>query len=557
MRYILFFSVTLLLFASCGVDANNIMGIDERRYTSYDTVSTKCGQYLYSIGVQDCLRKDKDTNYVFSPLGMSALFTMVKEGSSGRTREELQKSMCVYSDIMAGYVRTLSNAYDPLAEDGRPAVVKVADAFAVSGRCRMRPRFFERMRSVFSAETMELNFSSARKTETISKWMERQMSGNSGARQDAVLCLSNNVYALNATGFKGAWRDGFDKSKTKQKCFYQYDGRKTTVDMMARSEYFYYMHNDTMQVVSLPFFTRGKVVAGMHECSMYVVLPRKGYTLDDVMKTLRGSYYGDFKRHFELKRVNIRLPRFTIHSTIDAQKLMRSLGARHMDEFDSITVKPLSLTQAHLTADISVDENGIMDKKAVERAYVSDNPLYHNTTVYNFNANHPFIYMLVDEDNDEILFMGQYTKGLIERDDKWQSITYTGKEDKPEPLVYAVTREALNAEAYHPDKKDVYDVVEQMPSFNGGNMALMKYIENHLSYPVVAEREGIQGRVILQFIVEKDGRLSDIRVARSVDPQLDAEAVRIVASMPEWIPGRNGDEVVRVRYTLPVTFRLP
>ena len=103
----------------------------------------------------------------------------------------------------------------------------------------------------------------------------------------------------------------------------------------------------------------------------------------------------------------------------------------------------------------------------------------------------------------------------------------------------------------------VYDVVEQMPSFNGGNMALMKYIENHLSYPVVAEREGIQGRVILQFIVEKDGRLSDIRVARSVDPQLDAEAVRIVASMPEWIPGRNGDEVVRVRYTLPVTFRLP
>ena len=102
----------------------------------------------------------------------------------------------------------------------------------------------------------------------------------------------------------------------------------------------------------------------------------------------------------------------------------------------------------------------------------------------------------------------------------------------------------------------VFEVVEQMPSFPGGDVALMQYLSKNIKYPPVAEEMGIQGRVICTFVVERDGSVSDIRIAKSVDPSLDKEAIRVVSSMPKWIPGRQNGQMVRVKYTLPVTFRL-
>ena len=101
-----------------------------------------------------------------------------------------------------------------------------------------------------------------------------------------------------------------------------------------------------------------------------------------------------------------------------------------------------------------------------------------------------------------------------------------------------------------------YDVVEEMPSFPGGQIALMSYLNSHIEYPVVAQENGVQGRVIISFVVEADGRIDEAEVARSVDPSLDREALRVVKSMPKWIPGKQNGECVRVRYSVPVVFRL-
>ncbi len=100
------------------------------------------------------------------------------------------------------------------------------------------------------------------------------------------------------------------------------------------------------------------------------------------------------------------------------------------------------------------------------------------------------------------------------------------------------------------------DVVEQMPSFPGGQSALLQYLSSNIKYPVVAEENGVQGRVIVTFVVEKDGSITDVRVVKSVDPSLDKEAQRVVKSMPKWIPGKQNGSAVRVKYTVPVTFRL-
>jgi protein TonB len=106
------------------------------------------------------------------------------------------------------------------------------------------------------------------------------------------------------------------------------------------------------------------------------------------------------------------------------------------------------------------------------------------------------------------------------------------------------------------EETKVFDVVEQMPSFPGGPSALMQFLSSNIKYPVVAEENGVQGRVVCTFVVEKDGSITDVRVIKSVDPSLDKEAMRVVKSMPKWIPGKQNGSAVRVKYTVPVTFRL-
>jgi len=108
-----------------------------------------------------------------------------------------------------------------------------------------------------------------------------------------------------------------------------------------------------------------------------------------------------------------------------------------------------------------------------------------------------------------------------------------------------------------PEKTEVFRSVEQMPTFPGGDAALMKHLSENIEYPVEAAAANIQGRVVLQFVVTPDGTVGDVKVVRSVDPSLDAEAVRVVKTLPPFNPGRQGGHPVPVWYTLPIQFKLP
>ncbi|MEZ3575901.1 MAG: energy transducer TonB [Muribaculaceae bacterium] len=99
-------------------------------------------------------------------------------------------------------------------------------------------------------------------------------------------------------------------------------------------------------------------------------------------------------------------------------------------------------------------------------------------------------------------------------------------------------------------------MVEQKPEFNGGEAAMYKWLSENIVYPSAASEEGVQGRVVVEFVVGKDGSITNVRVLRPRHPALDKEAVRVVKAMPKWIPGRNNGQPVKVTYTLPVTFKL-
>ena len=106
------------------------------------------------------------------------------------------------------------------------------------------------------------------------------------------------------------------------------------------------------------------------------------------------------------------------------------------------------------------------------------------------------------------------------------------------------------------DSDKTYDVAEEMPEFPGGPQALMKYLSENVCYPKSAFDANVQGRVIVQFVVDKDGTIRDAKIVRSVDPALDAEAQRVIYAMPKWNPGRQNGEAIAMKYTLPITFRL-
>ncbi len=140
------------------------------------------------------------------------------------------------------------------------------------------------------------------------------------------------------------------------------------------------------------------------------------------------------------------------------------------------------------------------------------------------------------------------------------ALNVQGNDDGGAVLRTTMTTIAAPA-APEPEKKEevetkVFDMVEQMPSFPGGEAALMEWLNKHIHYPAIAQENGVEGRVIVQFVVGHDGSISGVTIARSVDPSLDQEAKRVVRAMPKWIPGKQNGKSVNCKFTLPVTFRL-
>lgn len=137
----------------------------------------------------------------------------------------------------------------------------------------------------------------------------------------------------------------------------------------------------------------------------------------------------------------------------------------------------------------------------------------------------------------------------------------------PEPVQVEAVTQPVEVEAEEqpveenpvepvPESKNVYESVEQMPEFPGGMEEMMKFLQQNIQYPASAAKNKVEGRVVLQFVVEKDGQIGEVKVARSVDPELDAEALRVVKSMPNFIPGRQDGKPVAVWYTIPISFKL-
>lgn len=141
------------------------------------------------------------------------------------------------------------------------------------------------------------------------------------------------------------------------------------------------------------------------------------------------------------------------------------------------------------------------------------------------------------------------------RDDKEdiQTKNFDSEDDKNKKVVIQAP---IAAPVEDPEENRIHVVVERMPEFPGGEAAMNQFINRTIRYPVIAQENGIQGRVVVQFVVNTDGKIVDVEVVRGVEESLDKEAIRVVKAMPPWNPGRQGGKNVRVKYTLPIRFRI-
>ena len=143
---------------------------------------------------------------------------------------------------------------------------------------------------------------------------------------------------------------------------------------------------------------------------------------------------------------------------------------------------------------------------------------------------------------------------IVENDADVEESTIQASDDTQAAVEVKYT--PVEVEEEEVEEQQIFQVVEEMPEFPGGMAECMKFLSKNIKYPTISQENGVQGRVIVQFVVNRDGSIVDPVVVRGVDPYLDKEALRVIASMPKWKPGKQRGKEVRVKYTVPVTFRL-
>jgi protein TonB len=141
---------------------------------------------------------------------------------------------------------------------------------------------------------------------------------------------------------------------------------------------------------------------------------------------------------------------------------------------------------------------------------------------------------------------------VVDNDVETEAIDLQTQDEEIELIV----EKPAEVEVEEEEEEQIFSIVEKMPEFPGGQDALNRFLVRNIKYPLLAQENGIQGRVVCQFVVNSDGSIVDISVVRGVEESLDKEAIRVIKSMPKWTPGRQGGKSVRVKYTLPIRFKL-
>ena len=502
---------------------DNDSSVASQSVTSVDNIDFACNLFR-SINKQ--IGGDKST--IVSPISVGYLLGMLHEGADGETRRQINKILG-----LGGSVQEINEHFKKMMDEApnvdSTVTVKTANSIFVLSGGSLQPKYRDDMQNYYNALADAVSYNESGIINNINNWCKKNTDGMiPELLKEGELNPNRVMYLLNAVYFKASWTDRFDPKETRDRHFTKRDGTIIKLPMMHLKTKAAYANYDQFKMLRLPY--------GNKSYSMYVLLPNEGKTTDDIIQNLSSQKMKEWQSQMKTDDVDILIPRFTTESETYLEGILSSMGMSRAFGIDAEFPNMLKghsddlvVSMMKQKAKIEVSEEGTR-AAAVTIAEMSVKCAAPSPPEYvEFHATRPFVYYIVENSTGTIYFMGTYCgEGGVQ--------------------VNVQGRKKNNS------TDEIFKSVEQMPQFPGGDAALMEYIESHIQWPPMAGCA--QGRVIVQFVVEKDGSIGEVKVVRSVDKDLDKEAVRIVKSFPKFIPGRQNGRAVSVWYTLPVTFRL-
>lgn len=480
-------------------------------------------------------RKLSDGSIVVSPISVSYVLGMLNEGASGKTRQQITNvlGLSASTQQINEYFKTMIHKVSRVDSNVTLQLANCIDVNSAMG-ISLLPQYKADMQQYYDAQIDALDFTQRSSLDIINNWCNKHTGGMiptavDRLEPDAVLYLLNAIY------FKANWTEKFDPDDTRTMNFTTENGTAFKNKMMHRQTCTLYGKNKICQMLYLPY--------GNKDFGMYVLLPVKGKTTADIIQGLSARELEQQLNGMKDENVDILMPRFYTSSETTLNHVLSAMGMplvfTSRAELPNIAQgeKDLYVSLIDQKTIIEVNEKGTEGSARTLLRALKDDEV--PPKIIDFHATHPFVYLIIEKRSGTIFFMGTYCG---------EDCVQPAKSDGIVVVPHTIKEEI---------KEEIYRSAEQMPQFPGGDAALMKYIQTHIKYPPTAAKNHVQGRVIVQFIVEKDGSVDAVKVVRSVDKDLNKEAIRVCKTLPKFTPGRQNGKIVPVWFTLPVTFQLP
>jgi serpin B len=478
-------------------------------------------------------RKLSDGSIVVSPISVSYVLGMLNEGASGKTRQQITNvlGLSASTQQINEYFKTMIHKVSRVDSNVTLQLANCIDVNSAMG-ISLHPQYKADMQQYYDAQIDALDFTKRSSLDIINNWCNKHTGGMiptavDRLEPDAVLYLLNAIY------FKANWTEKFDPDDTRTMNFTTQNGTVFKNKMMHRQTCTLYGKNKICQMLYLPY--------GNKDFGMYVLLPVKGKTTADIIQGLSARGLEQQLNGMKDENVDILMPRFYTSSETTLNHVLSAMGMplvfTSRAELPNMAQgeKDLYVSLIDQKTIIEVNEKGTEGSARTLLRALKDDEV--PPKIIDFHATRPFVYLIIEKRSGTIFFMGTYCG---------EDCVQPAKSDGIVVVPHTIKEEI-----------EIYRSAEQMPQFLGGEAALMKYIQTHIQYPPTAAKNHVQGRVIVQFIVWKDGSVDEVKVVRSVDKDLDKEAIRVCKTLPKFTPGRQNGKIVPVWYTLPVTFQLP
>ena len=499
-------------------------------------------------------QSEDEGSIIVSPVSVGYMLGMLGQGAKGETRRQI-------TDVlgMGNSDKEINNYFKKLMDEAASVdtsvTINIANSINLNSAMNIRliPKYKAAMQNYYNAQVAAFDFTVNSNVDIINNWCNTHTDGMIPAILDR-LDPEAVMYLLNAVYFNASWTEMFDPKDVRNKYFTKQDGSILEHKMMHLQTKAAYGENDLCEMLCLPY--------GNGTFSMNVLLPRKDKTIEDVIQSLSSQELEQQRvREMTDCKVDILMPRFTTESETDLVEVLSSMGMPLAFNSGAQFAKmakggDLWVSLMKQKARIEVNEKGTKAAAVTVsglKRRVSANELRR----VSFHAKRPFVYYIVDNSTGVLYVKGTYCgeEGKVLSD-----VTIDCTDGDYDAIVLPevpVTR--INGGNYIVTLPEVSvnrigKSVEQAPQFPGGEAALMKFLRSHVNYPPMAAESGIEGRVIVKFMVDTTGKAREAKVVQSADNYLDREVVRVVKTLPRFTPGQQNGQPVDVWYVLPVNF---